>query len=318
MKVQPESSRTNPFPCGPEEEAANWQQISENFLYIETIINNLDEVYQVMVTEDDSTPSYLHGAWHTDSQGTRTVTRDPLVKFETIGAADTDQTEKAWIDTASISGYVNTGTFVPTLQTDVYAFTTLANFVDLFFTALTLATGLSYNSSTNTLTEDGKVLCSSGDTTRQYLHAKFKDSFTYESEDILVKADLVDDGGDENVRLAIEADSITDYSATGDWVLGWNDGVPTAFDASALGGGGTVTAGTYIDVSGSTVNVDLTEVSGYSSGATQLLGHVSGTFQFKTMAQWLETLIGYDGGQDQSVGHNNGGGPTWQEDASCS
>lgn len=82
-------------------------------------------------------------------------------------------------------------------------------------------------------------------------------------------------------------------------------------------GGGAPTAGTYIDVSGSTVSVDLTEVSGYNGATTQLLGHISGTFQLKTVAEWLNTLSGYASGSDQSIGHDAGGATEWQNDGVC-
>jgi hypothetical protein len=47
--------------------------------------------------------------------------------------------------------------------------------------------------------------------------------------------------------------------------------------------GGAVQAGTYIDVDGNTVSVDLTEVSGYSAGAQQYLKNNAGTIQWVTV-----------------------------------
>lgn len=107
-------------------------------------------------------------------------------------------------------------------------------------------------------------------------------------------------------------------------------------------------AGTYLDESGGVFNVDLTEVADYSAGATQLLGHVTGTIAFDTVSDWLETLPGWDatkvqlllndGGNDgnemrwlelkevlklltgwtagdlQSIGHDAAGDPEWQDD----
>jgi hypothetical protein len=65
-------------------------------------------------------------------------------------------------------------------------------------------------------------------------------------------------------------------------ILNFGDGLTASDDA-----GNTrtnvvlsLTAGTYIDVSGSTINVDLTEVSGYNGASNQILKNSTGTIEW--------------------------------------
>lgn len=46
----------------------------------------------------------------------------------------------------------------------------------------------------------------------------------------------------------------------------------------------SITAGTYIDISGDTISVDLTEVSGYDGGENQYLKNEAGTIKWVTAA----------------------------------
>jgi hypothetical protein len=49
-------------------------------------------------------------------------------------------------------------------------------------------------------------------------------------------------------------------------------------------GGSSLTAGTYIDIAGDTVNVDLTEASGYNAGQNQYLKNEAGTIKWVTVS----------------------------------
>lgn len=58
-------------------------------------------------------------------------------------------------------------------------------------------------------------------------------------------------------------------------------------------------------------------LTGYDTGTTQLFGHISGTWHAKTIAEWINLLSGYVGGNDQSIGHDGGGATLWQDDEEC-
>lgn len=112
------------------------------------------------------------------------------------------------------------------------------------------------------------------------------------------------------------------------------------------GGGDTVVAGYGIDISGTgtvTIINDPTEwtgwsatayqlfthlntattgvvtdptwatVTGHNAGLTQLLGHITGGLNAKTVAEWLNLLPGYDAAKDQTIGHTNGGATEWKD-----
>jgi len=57
--------------------------------------------------------------------------------------------------------------------------------------------------------------------------------------------------------------------------------------------------------------------TGYdNTDSTQLLGHINGTWQWKTIAEWLNLLAGYAAGSDQIIGHAAGGATEWKTLAS--
>lgn len=64
--------------------------------------------------------------------------------------------------------------------------------------------------------------------------------------------------------------------------------------------------------------VDVSVIAGYTPTSTQLLGHVSGALQWKSIAEWLNLLAGYNGSNAQSIGHPAVSGSTqWQDDFVC-
>jgi hypothetical protein len=60
-----------------------------------------------------------------------------------------------------------------------------------------------------------------------------------------------------------------------------------------------------------------TTVTGFDDTKTQLLGHINGTWHAKTIADWLKLLEGWNPAVDQSIGHDAGGEPMWQDDDDC-
>jgi hypothetical protein len=102
----------------------------------------------------------------------------------------------------------------------------------------------------------------------------------------------------------------------------------------------TYSAGTYLDLAGTTFNVDLTEIAdydgtknqfpwhrtgtiewesitGYDATKIQLLGHDTGVWHLKTVAEWLALLPGYTLANAQSIGKDAADTPEWQDDDTC-
>jgi len=124
----------------------------------------------------------------------------------------------------------------------------------------------------------------------------------------------------KTISVSGQSDVVADALAdTLTLVAGSNVTITTnaATDEITIASSGSVTAGTYIDVSGSTVNVDLTEVSGYDAAKIQLLGHQAGTFSLKTMEEWMALQVGYVLGSKQTYGKDAGGTAEWQTDGIC-
>lgn len=216
MKVQSDSVRINPNPCNKQDEMANWQQVAENFIVIENILNGDEDAFTVMVSANDTTPDYLHGKFKDAATG-NAGTEDFVIVAELVDASG-DEHVKIYFDSSEATDYSASGIHLLGVEDGESKFISAASIV-------------SAGGGSDT---DEKVKCSSNDTTAGYLHAKFKDSFTYASQDFLVSADLVDDSGDENVRLAIDSSAITGYSASGDILLGLSDGVQTFFTAGTV------------------------------------------------------------------------------------
>lgn len=64
--------------------------------------------------------------------------------------------------------------------------------------------------------------------------------------------------------------------------------------------------------------VDVSAISGWSVGATQLLGHVADTLAWKTISEWLALLAGFNSDTDQSIGKNASSTTVlWQDDEVC-
>lgn len=64
--------------------------------------------------------------------------------------------------------------------------------------------------------------------------------------------------------------------------------------------------------------VDVSAISGWSSGIVQLLGHdASGNLKWDSIANWLKLLAGFVSTDIQSIGHDNSADPVWQLDGSC-
>jgi len=160
------------------------------------------------------------------------------------------------------------------------------------------------------------VLVTGDDSTAKYLHSAFHLNVVYvENSDILVGTETVGGAGtNQKERLFVDVSAISGYNGTDFLLLGISGNVTQFFGVDDLGI--DVAAGTYIDVTYSagtwTLSVDLTEVSGYDAGLTQLLGHVTGTFQLKTIADWLKTLPGWNPSVAQIFGHTAAGEPAWQ------
>lgn len=150
------------------------------------------------------------------------------------------------------------------------------------------------------------------------------------------QSDVVADAIDDTLTLIAGSNVTITTSAAGDSITIASTDTNT-----------TYSAGTYLDLSGTTFNVNLTEVADYSGSATQLLGHVTGTIAFDTVGDWLKTLPSYDAskkqiltndagtvewnevdavlnwltgyvlGENQSIGHDADGATAWQEDGTA-
>lgn len=68
-----------------------------------SVADDVTDNYTVLVTTDDSTPSYLHDAIHDNAS--YVDTSDIIVASATVGAASSDQTERFFVDVSAITGY---------------------------------------------------------------------------------------------------------------------------------------------------------------------------------------------------------------------
>lgn len=249
--------KVNTHPCTPEDANRNWQVVN-------TFINTVNEfmedsgavdTFTVLVTEDDTTASVLHDA--IEDNGTYTADSDVIVSSVTVGAADTDQTERFFVDMSNSHG--GAGTW-----------------------ALCVVNGTNTWVDTSTFVADAfTVKITTNDTTAGFLHDSMVNTATYDADpDIPIYAAVNTPAGNEKLQLFIDASAITAYSGTGTHALCEVNGVPTFVDLDAFVGSG-VTEGTYIDISAGQVSVDLTEVSGYDAGDnSQDLIHESGTIKW--------------------------------------
>lgn len=295
-----------------------------------TISGGAVDAFTVKCTTNDTTASFLHDALtFTSAGGTYDVNADPVITSETDTPSG-NETESLFIDASAVPGYSGTGTWA----------LCEVNGVLTFVDGSTLGSGGGDNF---------KVKVSGADTTDQYLHAKFKDSATYSATaDAIVGAAITDAAGDENVRMFLDGSGITGYGSIPDgetWPLVMarvGSAYTIQFSDTFTGGGADAyTAGDYIDIVGTEISVDMTEIADftaghdeflmhYASGAEkwermegfdvtkiQMLGHVNGAWKLMQVADWLNLMTGYAVGSDQSIGHDANAATIWQTDVEC-
>jgi len=291
------AGRINPRPCTDAEEAANWRELSNIIqeIYV-TIDGGVVDNFTVKSTSGDSAADYLHDAF--TFTGTYDADADPIIAVETDGAGGTDQTETAFLDADAIPGYSGTGTYALCEVDGV------ATWVD----ASTLGSGGGDNF---------KVKLSGTDTTDQYVYDKVDGTCQavianyVATEDSLIKVALDNAGAvDQDLVFYFDGSTIPNYASIADgeaWpiVMERSGSTYTLKYSTTFEGGsaGTPVAGTYIDVSGMTISVDVTEIADHNASNVQFLLHLAGED-----IKW-KSITGYDAAKTQVLGHVNG---AWQ------
>lgn len=325
--------RINKRPCTEAEMAQNMAVIDALIEEIQVAVSGgVVDNFTVNVTADDSTPSTLHDAINGSvAAGTYTAGRDPLITSNTVGAASTNQTELFFIDANAIPSYSNTGTWCLSLVNDVLTW------VD--------GTGLGSGGG-----DAFTVKATTNDSTASFLHDAITTAATRDSTADVIVATQTQGGSGTNQTETLFADmsAVSGYGSIVDgetWplVMARSGSTYTIKFASTFtgGGGASYTAGDYIDIDGTDIDVDLTEepahdlggcqllihlpgeawkwitASGYDNTKNQLLGQMEGTWIFMEIADWLNLLAGRVGGNDQSIGHDANDATEWQDDVEC-
>lgn len=175
-----------------------------------------------------------------------------------------------------------------------------------------------------------KVLVTSGDTTASYLHDAFNLNATYVGNaDILVGTATVGAAAsNQTERLFVDVSAISGWAGTGTFLLGIVNNVSQYIAMSSL-----VTEGYAIDISGTAIGFDPTEITGFAA-SFQFFGHLAaasantdpGWFSVasydatKDQMWWhqsgafkFQTTTGYDATKKQSLSHDASGAWAWTD-----
>lgn len=287
-----DNNQINPHLCDFEDLKSNWQILVPLITEMQATIveGGAGDTYKVAVnaTHAAATPVYLHAALNDAGTFGDTCL---LVKAETIS----DATEKLFADFSTLDGYAS----------------------DLDFYVMVRQGVLELISSADVTASDNFTVKVTGtDTTPDFLINKMELVNAYVSgADLLVGSNTVGGAGtDQSLKNFVDVSAIQDHNTSGFFVLCCDNNTSKWVGVTTLIGG-NLTAGTYIDISGSTISVDLTEIADYSGSATQLPGHEAGTFTMKTQEDWLKEVSGYDAGESQTL-KNTTGTVAWGEAAS--
>lgn len=284
-------------PCTPEDLLEQWPYVITVIQNIQTTIEEggAGDTYKVAVNATHAsggTPDFLHAVVDgSEADGTYDFEAHGLVRSNTVA----DATEQFYWRPDDIQNYANPGTFMLIINDGQLTWTSIGGVIDSF-----------------------QVKVSNNDTTEGFLLNKIHTTGAIVAgADLLVSATAqVNDGGDEDLKLAVDVSEIDGYTDPGVLLLGIEDNLSKYFEVGALLAA-NITAGTYIDIAAGVVSVDLTEISAYSGAATQIPGHVSSTFQYKTVVEWLKTLSGYVHGNNQVLQHTANNDPVWQNTGDC-
>lgn len=315
--------RINPNPCNKEDELANWQtQSTLNQAFVSIVEASGSDTTKVSVNATDfgaGGADYLHAKFN-DAAAISDMS--VLCKAETVS----DATERIHADLTTVSNYTSG--------------------VNQFLMHDTDDLAIWVSTADVTGSDSFQVKSSATDSVEQFLTDKILTPSAYVSgADLICNASTNGGAGTEqDTRIAVDVSAISAYSGSGVHILGIEDNTSKYFSIDNFLG--EITAGTYIDISGSTISFDHTEIDGWSDG--ELLGKNSGgTFTFGQLAldlsivgssvkatitfdgseiasdtllvaDILNALGSYDDATDQSIGHDASGSTMWQEDGDCS
>lgn len=213
--------------------------------------------YTVKVDGSDASPDYLHAKlYYVTADDFDAATDVPVYSYTNSHA-----TEKLMWRADDIGGYDPGATMMLTINEGSIGWSEFNDSVDSF-----------------------TVKCTNADTTPSYLHNALNHPVAaggyISGADLVIGNETQNAAADENELLFVDVDQIPGWDATDPKYLKLENNQTSWEDISDLGSIDVV-AGTYIDVSESggtfTINVDLTEVSGWDAGKNQIIWNNGGS-----------------------------------------